>query len=66
MKARITTPLCFVCLKTGVIEIDATDEQRDELFSPSRRNIQHIFPELSVDIREQMISGTHPECWDKL
>jgi len=28
--------------------------------------IQTAFPELSVDDRELLISGTHPKCWDAL
>jgi hypothetical protein len=27
--------------------------------------IQNVFPELSVDEREILITGTHPECWDR-
>jgi hypothetical protein len=29
-------------------------------------NIQSVFPDMSLADREIMISGTHPECWDKL
>jgi hypothetical protein len=27
---------------------------------------QVAFPELSADVREQLISGTHPACWDAM
>jgi hypothetical protein len=29
-------------------------------------NIQSVFPDMSLADREIMISGTHPECWNKL
>jgi len=28
--------------------------------------IQNVFPEEPADIREWMISGTHPRCWDEM
>lgn len=28
--------------------------------------IQHVFPELSRDDRERLISGTCPKCWNKM
>jgi hypothetical protein len=28
--------------------------------------IQNVFPEEPKDIREWMISGTHPKCWDEM
>jgi hypothetical protein len=28
--------------------------------------IQTVFPHLDVHIREWMISGTHPACWEDL
>ena len=27
---------------------------------------QQAFPELPTEIREQLISGTHPKCWDEM
>ena len=32
----------------------------------NKKYIQDVFPHVSKDIREWMISGTHPNCWDKL
>ena len=26
--------------------------------------VQTAFPEMPMDVREMLISGTHPECWD--
>jgi hypothetical protein len=28
--------------------------------------IQYAFPTLSAGMREQIISGTHPDCWDAM
>jgi hypothetical protein len=28
--------------------------------------VQDAFPEMSPDEREMLITGTHPECWDKM
>lgn len=66
MRTKIHTATCYHCRKGGVVEVDATPEQLREFYSPIRRNIQFIFPELSYELREQIISGTHPECWDAM
>jgi len=29
-------------------------------------NAQDAFPDLLAPIREQIISGTHPECWNEI
>jgi len=28
--------------------------------------IQDVFPEMSTEDREMLITGTHPACWDRL
>jgi len=28
--------------------------------------MQEAFPNLSLEMREQLISGTHPDCWNKI
>jgi hypothetical protein len=28
--------------------------------------IQNVFPHIDTDVREWMVSGTHPECWEEL
>lgn len=27
---------------------------------------QEAFPNMSIELREQIISGTHPKCWDEM
>ena len=55
---------CHFCDKKYELEI--TQKQLDEYNSPNRRHIQDIFPELSPDMRELLISGMYPECWDDM
>lgn len=56
----VTCPMCG-----EQIGIPVTEEQFNEYYSPNRRHIQDIFPELNPEIREMLISGCCPECWDK-
>lgn len=56
---------CFVCGKQAIVEIPATDEQLDE-YELGYKNIQTVFPDLAPEIREMMISGTHPACFEKM
>lgn len=58
----LETARCLVCGKTGRIEVSADDyfTWRGGAF------IQDAFPELSAPVREQILTGTHPECWDTM
>lgn len=53
---------CMLCLQVTNIflEVSKYDEWKRE-----GEYIQNVFPEMSVDQREQLISGTCPKCWDK-
>lgn len=51
---------CFHCGNVSFFKI--TKEQYDG-WVENRKFIQELFPGLSKEFREQMISGTHPECW---
>ena len=57
---------CHRCKKEFPVEV--TDEQMKEFQLPrnERRNVQDIFPTLSADDRELLISQTCPTCWDEL
>jgi hypothetical protein len=48
--------------------IPATPEQQEEMDKPrsERKFMQDIFPELPIEDRELLISGTCGTCWDKL
>lgn len=55
---------CRFCDKE--FELEITQKQLDEFQSPNRRHIQDIFPELSPGMRELLISGMCPDCWDDM
>lgn len=58
----IETKPCPVCQRTSRMEVDGASYMRwvgGEL-------IQIAFPSMSIDDRELMITGTHPECWKKI
>lgn len=61
MMTVYATRRCPVCYKTGTIMVD-----ENELFSYLRGNyVRDAFKSLSVPLREQIISGVHPECWEQ-
>ena len=59
----VMPPTCFVCSKgsepIAVRKADFHNWRNGML-------IQHAFPEMPMETRELLISGTHPECWDSL
>lgn len=62
MMTVYATRRCPVCHKTGTIMVN-----EDELFSYLRGNyVRDAFKSLSVPLREQIISGVHPECWESM
>ena len=58
----IKTKTCQVC---GNYELWSLDRGAVERWQAGEL-IQDAFPHMSIDDREIMISGTHPECWNKL
>ena len=55
------TKKCVWCGQTGIVGVD-----ENELFAYLRGNpAQESFKSLTIELREQIISGTHPECWDR-
>jgi len=53
---------CLHCGKPGFINVD-----EDELFSwLTGTPAQIAFKSLPADAREQIISGTHPQCWEEI
>lgn len=57
-----------LCVKCGTeVVIDMSLEQFVELSKPNRvRKIQEILPDVRPDIREMLISGFCPKCWDEV
>ena len=55
------TKKCVWCGQNGVVGVD-----EKELYAYLRGGAaQDVFKSLTVGLREQIISGTHPECWDR-
>lgn len=59
-----TRSACGLCKKDSSLDIRVTREQADAYLGGAM--IQDVCPELSVDIREQLISGMHGKCFDEL
>lgn len=57
--STVTTRRCSHCGMLGEIEVPNSGVVR-------RSNgalIQDAFPDLEPELREQLMTGTHPECW---
>lgn len=57
-----TTKKCQVCGKQSELQLDPTKVQRWE----DGVHVQNVWPEMSPEDRELLISGTHPHCWNQL
>jgi len=58
----VITPTCFACGEAGVLFVSLPGL----LAWQAGVLVQDAFPALSVDGREQLVSGTHPACWDEM
>ena len=58
----VKTKPCLVCDKYEVWSLDREAVTRWR----GGENIQDAFPDMKLEDREVLISGTHPACWDKL
>lgn len=58
---QLETKTCVFCKKTGVIQI--TQKELDAL--QTGIHVQKAMSRRDAGVREQFISGTHPECWDR-
>ena len=58
----VKTKVCRVC---GKYEILSLDRKAVESWQAGEY-IQNAFPEMSMEDREVLITGTHPACWNKL
>lgn len=56
------TQTCFICNRTGFVEVSS------EGYTARKKGalIQEAFPELDKSLREQIVSGTHPKCWESM
>ena len=60
--STVTTPRCAYCGMTGEIDVPNSGLVRRS----SGALIQDAFPDLEPELREQILTGTHPECWHAL
>ena len=58
----VKTKPCCVC---NEYEVWSLDRQLVERWQGGE-NIQRVFPDMSAEEREVLISGIHPACWDKM
>lgn len=58
----VPTPPCFLCSKGGALELTQVEASAVQ----ARQPMQEAMSERSAAEREQMISGTHPQCWEDM
>lgn len=58
----MATPKCSWCGDIGEVEVPTAGFFARQVGAP----IQDCFPDLDKALREQIISGTHPECWREM
>lgn len=56
-------PHCLHCGSHSIVTLDGTDYFN---YFVKGGRIADCFPYLTLDQREVLITGTHPECWDEL
>lgn len=61
--ALLITPLCIFCRQSSKVEV--TEEQRRRYYLEGEK-VQDVFPNWTADQRELLMTGTHPECWEKM
>jgi hypothetical protein len=57
----VETEPCFVCGESGQVEVP----MKGFLMRQLGALIQEAYPDLDKALREQMMTGVHPECWKK-
>jgi hypothetical protein len=58
----VETPTCSWCSKQGTVEVPAVGFLQWNF----GMLVQDAFPDLDKALREQMTSGTHPQCWTEM
>ena len=55
----VSTPACFLCHRADHITLPAYAAAALAAGAP----VQDVLPDMPRPEREQLISGTHPDCW---
>lgn len=58
---KVTTPVCFFCGQRGTVTVPRAGVEAYQAGAP----VQYAFPFEFADVREQIMTGTHPACWDE-
>ena len=58
----VITKKCMQCGEQGTMTVWDDDYQR----YLNGANIQDAFSDLLAPAREQILSGTHPQCWEEI
>lgn len=53
---------CMVCGESGFVEVPTAQYEAYQNGSL----IQEAFPDMPAPLREQLLTGTHPECWEQM
>lgn len=61
--ALFHTPPCTMCDQISEVDLDPAKVAR---WIQRGEKIQNVWPELSPDERELLMTGTHPACWTAL
>ena len=56
------TKPCYHCGDSGLIAVTNSDLERYK----NGALMQEAFPEMSIENREMLISGTHDKCWNEI
>jgi len=59
----VRTKKCSWCKKEGTLELTEDQLERARQWGQGLGPIQQMLPDLTPDQREQLMTGTHPECW---
>lgn len=60
---KIYLNTCIHCSKKNAFSMLASDYYR---WKVTRHYVQDVFPTLTSQDREILISGTHPDCWREI
>lgn len=61
-KVQIQCRTCIECGEAGTVEVDAGEfrQWQEGMYA------QYAFPTMPASQSEMLISGTHPECWERM
>jgi hypothetical protein len=60
---KVRTMRCVECGQPGELELSQEDVNT---LTDNAGHIQDTLPHLSAAVREQLMTGTHPKCWDEM